>query len=149
MKSKIMFTLLVGVFGFLMVSGVCLAELVVVVNPQNPTDSISKKELSNIFKQRQKSWKSGGIIDVLNLPKDDPLREGFSEKILDKSPSEMEKYYLKRALSGKGQPPRTVQSSVDVKSSIGKNVKAIGYMDLKDVDTSVKVLPVDGKKQLD
>ena len=149
MKSKIMFTLLASVFCFLMVSGVCLAQLVVVVNSQNPTASISKKELSNIFKQRQKSWKSGGVIDVLNLPKGDPLREGFSEKILDKSPSDMEKYYLKRALSGKGQPPRTVQSSVDVKNIVSKNIKAIGYMDLKDVDTSVKVLPVNGKTQLD
>ena len=149
MKSKIMFTLLASVFCFLMVSGVCLAQLVVVVNSQNPTVSISKKELSNIFKQRQKSWKSGGIIDVLNLPKNDPLREGFSEKILDKSPSDMDKYYLKRALSGKGQPPRTVQSSVDVKNIVSKNIKAIGYMDLKDVDTSVKVLPVNGKTQLD
>lgn len=149
MKSKIMFTMLASVFCFLMLSGVCLAQLVVVVNSQNPTASLSKKELSNIFKQRQKSWKSGGIIDVLNLPKDDPLREGFSEKILDKSPSEMEKYYLKRALSGKGQPPRTVQSSVDVKNIVSRNVKAIGYMDLKDVDTSVKVLPVNGKTQLD
>jgi len=120
-------------------------EPVVIVNKENPVQSVSKKELSNIFKQKQRSWDSGGAIEVLNLSKGNPVIHEFTKKMLDMSVEDLEKYYLKNALSGKGQPPRTVDSPEKVKEIVGSNKDVIGYIDSKDVDHRVKVLTVESR----
>lgn len=145
MKSRTLLAMTAGILFLLVTSNASFAEVAIIVNQQNPTTNISKKDLSNIFKQKQKTWANGGIVEVVNLPKDNPLMEKFAESVLNMSSADLEKYYLKNALSGKGQPPRTAQSTSDVKSIVGANKNAIGLIDSKDADPSVKVLSVDGK----
>lgn len=143
--KKNLLAMTAGILFLLVTSNSSFAEVAVIVNKQNQATSISKKDLSNIFKQKQKTWADGGIIEVVTLPKDNPLMEKFSESVLDMSSSDLEKYYLKNALSGKGQPPRTAQSPSEVKSIVGDNKNAIGLIDSKDADPSVKVISLDGK----
>lgn len=145
MKNRTLLAMIAGILFQLVISSAASAELAVIVNKQNPAADISKKSLSNIFKQKQKTWEHGGIIDVVNLPKDNPVMEKFSESVLEMSSADLEKYYLKNALSGKGQPPKTAQSPGEVKSIVGGNKNAIGLIDSKDADGSVKVLSVEGK----
>lgn len=130
-------------------STTALAQIVVIVNPANPYSDISKKELSKIFKQKRKTWKNKGVIHVVQLPKEHPLREEFSKKVLKMSSEALEKYYFKKALSGKGQPPKILSSPSEVKSYVSGNENAIGYIDASDVDTSVKILKVDGKDHIE
>ncbi len=149
MKKRFLLILMAGIFCLPIVSGVVFAKVVVVVNPDNPATTISKKELSKIFKQKQKVWAHKEMIKVVHLGKDHPLRREFSQKVLNMSSESLEKYYFKRALSGKGQPPRIASSPDDVISFVSGSKNAIGYLDLNDVDSSVKILKVDGKEYID
>jgi len=145
MKSRNLLAMTAGILFLLVFSSASsFAEVAIIVNKQNPATDITKKTLSNIFKQKQKTWEQGGTIEVVNLPKDNPLMEKFSESVLEMSSADLEKYYLKNALSGKGQPPRTAQSPGEVKSIVSGNKNAIGVIDSKDADPSVKVLAVGG-----
>ncbi|MFQ5735930.1 MAG: phosphate ABC transporter substrate-binding protein [Thermodesulfobacteriota bacterium] len=149
MKIKTLLALSAALFCLLISADGAFAGVTVVVNIQNPVSSISRRNLSNIYKLKKKSWDTGGIIDAVNLPQGDPLREKFSGAVLHKGSAAMEKYYLKNALSGKGQPPRTASSSEEVKEIVKNNSNAVGYIDSSEVDSSVKVLPVDGARQIE
>ncbi len=131
------------------ISSLSSAEVVVIVNPQNTVSDLSAKELADMYKLDKTTWDSGGKIEVVNLKEADAIRKTFSEAILKKSSSDVERLYLKRALSGKGQPPKVLGSSSEVKDFVKSNNNSIGYIDIKDADGSVKVLSVDGKKQID
>ncbi|MCB0330186.1 MAG: hypothetical protein KDD70_10990 [Bdellovibrionales bacterium] len=45
-----------------------LGEMVVVVNPKNPIDKISMKDLQRVFRGTQKRWESGESIEPLLPP---------------------------------------------------------------------------------
>ena len=60
--------------------------------------------------------------------------------MIQKSEDELKGYWSKLMFSGKGQPPREVGDDAAVKAWVASNPDAIGYIDGKFVDGSVKVL---------
>jgi len=134
---------------FMLAANTCTAGIKIVVHPDNPVSELSKKELVKIFKQKKKSWKNGDAITVLNLPTSNPTKEEFTEKILGMDGENLEKYYLKRAISGKGQPPKVVANSEEIVKLIKNDPTAIGYIDAAQSSESLKVLKIDGKTQIE
>ena len=150
MKIKQTITVMSLTLLFVMAAaGLAFTEIAVIVNPHNSASDISGKDLKNIYKLKKTTWPDGSRIEAINLKKTDPLRENFSKAVLKKSASAIERFYLKQALSGKGQPPKVLNSSSDVKKLVESDKNAIGYIDANDVDDSVKVLSIDGKKGID
>jgi len=149
MKLRQIISLSIALLLIIGVASLSFAGVVVIVNPQNSVSSLSSKDMRNIYRLKKTTWAAGDKIKVVNLGKKDTIREKFSELILKKSPAVMEKFYLKRALAGKGQPPKVLNSSSDVKEFVRINKNAIGYIDVKDADNSVRVLSIDGKKEID
>jgi len=45
------------------------------------------------------------------------------------------------ALTGRGQPPKVVPSVFDLKKFIAANIDAIGYLDSRMLDDSIRALP--------
>ncbi len=120
------------------------SEIAVIVNSKNHVSSISSKDLENIYKLKKTTWPTGEKIEAINLVKQHFIRKKFSDIILNKNSSQMDKFYLKQALSGKGQPPRVLSFSGDVKDFVRYHKNAIGYIDKKDLDDSVKILFIEG-----
>ncbi len=120
------------------------SEIAVIVNSENHVSSISSKDLENIYKLKKTTWPTGEKIEAINLVKQHFIRKKFSDIILNKNSSQMDKFYLKQALSGKGQPPRVLSFSGDVKDFVRYHKNAIGYIDKKDLDDSVKILSIEG-----
>ena len=121
------------------------AEVVVIVHPSHPILFLSRTDIQKIYLLKKIRWKDEKVIVPINLPMGHPLRGDFSRRFLSRDQDEMESYYLMRALSGKGQPPIVVRSSKEVKELITREKYAIGYIDEKDVDASVKVIRIDGR----
>ncbi len=149
MKLRRLYLLSIALLLVMGVAGISFAGVVVIVNPQNPASSLSSHDLANIYRLKKTTWGTGKKIEPVNLNREDPLRKTFSEVILKKGSAAMEKFYLKRALSGKGQPPKVLSSSSAVRDFVKYNKNAVGYIDGKDADDSVKVISVDGKTQID
>jgi hypothetical protein len=63
-----------------------------------------------------------------------------SESIAGKSAAQMKSHWSKIIFTGRGQPPKTVSSGVEVKKLIAANPQAIGYIERTAVDSSLKVL---------
>lgn len=130
---------LILIFCFLIIT-LAFAESVIIVNSENPVSEVSKKDLKNIYRMKKSTWGGGSAILPVNLKINNEVRKDFSEEILGKKPKTMEKYYLKRALSGKGQPPETVETEKDVIKYVSSNKGAIGYVSIS--DSSVKIITV-------
>lgn len=112
----------------------------VIVNKGNPISEIGKKELKRIYKMKTTIWDAGGNIQPVNLWENNAVREEFSQSVLGKSPKAMEAFYLKRALSGNGQPPKSFVTEQDIINFVSSNAGAIGYVSKS--SGSVKTIPV-------
>jgi len=118
-----------------------LAGYKVIVNPGNRISEISKKDLKRIYKMRKKKWdEGGGTIMPVNLRESNSVRKEFSKEVMGRSVKKMAAYYLKRALAGKGQPPKTMKTEKDVIDFVSSNTNAIGYV--SSAAGSVKVIRV-------
>jgi ABC-type phosphate transport system substrate-binding protein len=111
-----------------------LAELVIVVNPQNQATRMTSAQASQFF--------LGGSVLFTPVEQADgsAIRSEFYKKVLEKEPSQVQAIWAKIVFTGKGKPPKEYKSSADVKKAISENVNAIGYIEKSAVDDSVKVI---------
>ena len=115
-----------------------------IVHQDNPTGMLTLLEVRRIYRGTTAIWPNGEKIQNLNLREEDPIRKAFSEKMLHRSVDEMERYYFKRVLSGKGQPPLVLHSSAEVLVYVRTHPNAIGYLDPAHLDKTVKVMKIEG-----
>lgn len=117
------------------------AGLVVIVNAQNPVDSLSKKDVNRIFLGKKKEFPSReAAIPVNHLDSSDRAAE-FAKKVLAKSAAQMTAYWSRMIFTGKGQPPKQLDGGdAEVVQLVGKNPNFIGYVSQDAVDGSVKVV---------
>ena len=113
-------------------------KFTVIINTKAKVDSFKSTDLKRIYEGKMKVASGIGKIQLLDLPSSDATRKAFSEAILGKSPSEMDRLYLKNALSGKGQPPKGLKSAAEVVAYVAKHANAIGYVPADTVLTGVK-----------
>lgn len=130
-------TIYMILFMVLFMAAPAYADIFVIVNPGNTVSSLSLSELKSIYLMKKRTWNTGRSIAPVYLV-DQAARFSFSEKVFGQKPNWIEKYYLKRSLTGKGQPPKTVATDKDVVSYVSSNRDAIGYV--LSTDSSVKIV---------
>ena len=114
------------------------AELVLIVHKDFPMDKISKKSLKKIYRNKMKKWKHGGSI-VRSFLKKGKTHKVFC-KVLKKSPSKLDRFWLKQVFTGKGAAPESFSNGKAMIAFIAENKNALGYVD-SSIDTSnVKII---------
>lgn len=122
------------------------AELAIIVNKSNPTDSISYSELREYFLAERSHWVNGGgkVRIVMRAP-GQPEREAVLHLIYNMNEKGFTSYFLGKKFTGEVlEEPRQQNSTPDVIKFISYIPGAIGYVRADEVDASVKVLRVDG-----
>ncbi len=111
-------------------------EYVVISNPK--MKDLSTTQIKAVFLKKITVIDSINAVPV-NLGAMDPIREKFENKIVEMNFERLKSYWTKEHYIGK-RPPVSMQSEESVKTFI-KNVEgAIGYINAKNLDSSVKVL---------
>lgn len=110
------------------------AELVIVVNPQNPATRMFPSQAAQFF--------LGGsvLFTPIEQAENSPIRAEFDKKVLEKTPAQVEAIWSKIVFTAKGKPPKECKSSAEVKKAVAENVNAIGYIEKAAVDDSIKVI---------
>ncbi len=123
-------------------------EIMIIVNPAAKLKDLKRADLKKIFECKKKTLTGIGKLALVNLPKKDPTRIAFSQFVLKKEAAEMERFYLKMALSGKGQPPKVVKTEKQLLEFVKKNKQAMAYIrvGLNIKDKGVVAITVDKKK---
>ncbi|WP_020210065.1 hypothetical protein [Gilvimarinus chinensis] len=115
------------------------AEVVVITNASGP-DAMDANEVRDLFIGRSKTLPNGQPADPIDLETGQALREEFHSKVTGRSQAQYNAFWSKQVFTGKGQPPRTLNSAAAVKASVASTPGAVGYIDSSDVDDSVKVI---------
>jgi ABC-type phosphate transport system substrate-binding protein len=117
-----------------------MAEVVVVVSAKNTNSALSEAQVADIFLGRVSYFPSGEEAVPVDLPDDSPLRSDFYRDCTGKSASQLRAYWTKLIFTGRAQPPRELPDAAAIKRFMQTRPSAIGYIDRKDVDASVKVV---------
>ncbi len=132
------FTLLL-ILILMLPASVSAADFAIIVNRDNPLESLEISEVKKIFLGKKNFWANGDSIDVL-LQEEGETHQSFVQNVLDKSPRQFQMYWKRELFSGTGIPPRRHPDDQSVKASVVADPGAIGYIDTRWLDTSIKQL---------
>jgi ABC-type phosphate transport system substrate-binding protein len=116
------------------------AQVVVVVSAKNPVTTMSKNQVVDIFLGKMIRFPNGREVVPIDQTEGSAARDEFYLKFAGKSPAQIKAYWSKIIFTGRGQPPQEVANDIAVKQFIAKHPGAIGYIEQKQVDGSVKVV---------
>ena len=120
--------------------GMAAADVVAVVSAKNPVTTLTKNQVVDIFLGKENRFPDGSPAVPIDQVENSAARDEFYLKFGDKSPAQIKAYWSKIIFTGRGQPPREVSNSAEVKKLIARNPNAIGYIESDMVDSTVKVL---------
>ncbi|MDR0578303.1 MAG: hypothetical protein LBI87_12435 [Candidatus Accumulibacter sp.] len=125
-------------WALLLLAGVARAELVVVVNPGNGVDQLSKSQVVNIFLASSREFPDGAPATPIDLA---PRDAEFYGALVNRNPVQMDAYWSRLVFSGKASRPRKADRWEDVIQAVAANRSAIGYVDTERADPAhVKVV---------
>jgi ABC-type phosphate transport system substrate-binding protein len=121
------------------------AQIKIVAHPSVPISEMDRRMLLAVFTGDEQSWDDETPIVVIDLGNRSDTRESFY-KYLGTSPSRIKSMWIKKKLSGEGDPPRSFDTEEQVLAEIAGTPGAVGYVGIS-VDTQssgVKTLLVAG-----
>jgi ABC-type phosphate transport system substrate-binding protein len=116
------------------------AALAIIVHPSNNMAGITANQAADIYLGKSGVFPNGQRVTPVDQGPNSPARQKFYKTVVKKDGSVLRVYWSKLLFTGKGQPPREVGDDADMKSWVASNPDAIGYVDGKFVDSTVKVL---------
>jgi ABC-type phosphate transport system substrate-binding protein len=110
------------------------ADMAVIVHPGNPLQTMTAREVSDLYLGRARS------LSPYELPAGSPLRELFFQSLNGMSIRQLNAYWARLRFSGEVLPPATLADSRAVVDAVSRNPNAIGYIDAAALRDSVKVV---------
>ncbi len=123
-----------------MLCSLACADIAVVTNLDNDIElSLEEIRLRFLGKHLNKGSAATQIKPV-NLPFGHPSRSLFDRQALDKSEANIRTYWARMIFTSRARPPIEFEAEAQVLQYIQQHPKAVGYIDTKSIDDSVKVL---------
>ena len=120
--------------------GPAVADVVTVVSSTSAVTTLSKAQVTDIFLGKVSRFPNGTQAVPIDQEEGSPARDEFYLAYAGKSAAQMKSHWAKIIFTGRGQAPKTVSNSVDVRKLIAAHPQTIGYIERSAVDSSVKVL---------
>ena len=115
---------------------------VIVVNTSNPTTSLSRSQVSNLFLRKTPSWSHGQKVQPVDLSAGSPIRGKFSIAIHRKSVGAIKAYWSQRLFEGKIVPPPELSSESAIAEYLRANRGAVGYLSASASLAGLKIIQV-------
>jgi ABC-type phosphate transport system substrate-binding protein len=126
--------LIAGLFAF---TGSAVAGVVAIVNKANT--AADKETIGRLYTGTTKSWSDGTRAKLFDLS-DESEREAFCQAYTGKGAGAIKSAWAQAVFSGRGVPPKVLDSDVEVMGEVAKDKSAVGYVDQSSVDGSVRVV---------
>jgi phosphate transport system substrate-binding protein len=119
--------------------------LVIVVNRSNPVDNITFAELRKIFLGNRGYWINGRRITLVMRDPGEPERKAILRDVCGMNEDQLKNHFLHGLYTGEILvSPKTLATPTGVRRFIFNVPGAIGYLRDGDVDSTVKIVRVDG-----
>ena len=120
--------------------GPARADVVAVVSAKSLVTTLTKAQLTDIFLGKANRFPNGTPAVPIDQTEGSVARNEFYEKVAGKSAAQIKAFWSKIIFTGRGQPPKEVADSLEMKKRISENPSTIGYIEQNLVDDSVKVV---------
>ncbi|NKB71892.1 MAG: hypothetical protein GKR89_32855 [Candidatus Latescibacteria bacterium] len=115
------------------------AEVAVIVHKEVALDTLDRGELLDLYTGDDKFWDDKAPVVVLDLKPKGEVKEAFY-RFLGKSPSRMKTIWMRKMLSGEGDPPAALETEQDIVDKVAATPGAIGFVGRAEVNEKVKTL---------
>ena len=117
------------------------AQVAVIAHKSVPVDSLKKIELLDFYTGDIRVWEDEHPVVVFDLKTKGNVRDSFYH-FLGKTSSRMKSIWMKKMLSGEGDPPEAMKSQEEVLKKVSTTPGAIGFVSHPLVTDEVKMLLV-------
>lgn len=121
-------------------AGAAVADVVAVVSARSPVTALSKNQVVDIFLGKTAVLPDGKQAVPIDQAEGSVARDEFYARFAGKSAAQIKAHWSKIIFTGRGQPPKEVSNSIEVKKRVVENPNAIGYIEQNMVDSTVRVL---------
>ncbi len=118
----------------------CFADVVVIGNKAIVADSLTAKQISDLWLGKSKFIPAGGKPAVVDQPSGTSVHNDFYKNIVKKNGSQLKAYWAKVVFSGKRLPPTALVNDAAVIEWVASTPGGLGYVDSASVNETVKVL---------
>lgn len=124
--------------GLLLLANLSQAQVYVIVNKNNPIESLSKTEVEQIYTLKKKNWDNGSKILVLDNKNENASTKFYS--FFGKQVTDFRKIWMRVQFSGEGQAPTVLNNDAEVIQKVSNEVNAIGFVAQKDIGNNAKIV---------
>jgi ABC-type phosphate transport system substrate-binding protein len=124
----------------LTLAGAARASVVAVVSAKSTVTTLTKSQVADIFLGKVSRFPNGVQAVPIDQAEGSAARDEFYSKFLGKTSAQIKAFWSKIIFTGRGQPPKEMQNSIEVKKRIVGDPAAIGYIEEQFVDSSVRVI---------
>ena len=124
MKNIISFIVLAS---SMMLSALTFAEVEVIVHPSNGA-ALDKDSIQRIYLGKTRAFPGGGEAVAISMKEGSAAEGDFTKNVLGKSPKQLKAYWAKMVFTGKGTPPRQIDSAAEMVNLISANPNLIGFV---------------------
>lgn len=115
-------------------------DLVVIVSSKSQVLALEQSQIADIFLGQKAYFPNGTEAIALDQSVGAPIRDAFYLKVTAKSPPLVKAFWSKMIFTGRGQPPKEVRSSAEIRKLVADNPSLISYIDRTGLDPSVRVV---------
>lgn len=101
--------------------------VVILLNARNPTQTLSKGDLTKIFLGQTAFWHGVVPVKVLIRPDGSQAAKVFYEKVLSTTPQAFRKHWDELQLAGRGVAPRVIGGVEELAQAIAQSPGSIGF----------------------
>ena len=117
------------------------AEVAIIAHPDVAEDSLSGEQVRDIYNYDTREWRDRQPVLVLDMKEKGDIRSRFYD-YLGKSSSRMKSIWMKKMLTGEGDPPEVVADEKAMIDRVAAQPGAIGFVNAAGLPDSVKVLAI-------
>jgi hypothetical protein len=122
-------------------------EVAVIVHPANRLEALSIADLREILLMERQHWAIGARIYVLLPETGTPEKDLLLEQVLKMKETELKRHYLAKLYAGEIPSfPRIASSNPAARRTVARAANAIAVVETTELDDTVKVLRIDGRR---
>jgi ABC-type phosphate transport system substrate-binding protein len=118
---------LIALISSVTVSALTFAEVEVIVHPSNAA-TLDKDSIQRIYLGKTRAFPGGGEAVAISLKEGSGPEGEFTKNVLNKSAKQLKAYWAKMVFTGKGTPPRQIDSAEEMVKLISTNPNLIGFV---------------------
>ncbi len=145
-KGKVFykFVVLVGtvfLFQSIFMATEMLADICFITNKSVAPNSLTRKEIKEIFTGKRVKWSDKSKINVV-IQHGTELHKKFTSKYTSRTVSQFEKWWRTLLFTGKGSMPKAFKSEKKLLDYVAKTDGAIGYISSENKNNQVNIITI-------